>query len=275
MTKKPKMTLNEAVKILSDAGISSALYDARELFRHFAHSDEGELVLRTAQSDRPELIDAVMRRAKREPLQYIIGSVCFYREEYFLSPDCLIPRSDTEILVDCAIKNMGEGAKFLDLCTGSGCVAVSVLKNTVGTTAVAVDISAGALEMAKKNALHNGVSDRLTLTKWDALGDAVEGKYDAILSNPPYVTDKAYEGLEPEIYYEPKAAFVGGEDGGDFYRHITKNYRDSLSDGGFIAYEIGFDQAEMLSQIASDCNMSCEIIKDLSGNDRVALLKKL
>ncbi len=268
------MTLNEAVKILYDAGISSALYDARELFRHFARSDESELVLKTARSDCPELIDAIMRRAKREPLQYIIGSVSFYREEYFLSPDCLIPRSDTEILVDCAVKNLGEGAKFLDLCTGSGCIAISALKNTVGTTAVAVDISAGALEMAKKNAIHNGVAERLTLIECDVLGRIVEGKYDAILSNPPYVTSKAYEGLEPEIYYEPKSAFVGGEDGGDFYRCITKNYRDSLRDGGFIAYEIGFDQAEMLSQIASDCNMSCEIIKDLSGNDRVALLGK-
>lgn len=268
------MTLNEAVKILSDAGISSALYDARELFRHFAHSDEGELVLRTASSDCPALTDAVMRRARREPLQYIIGSVCFYREEYFLSPHCLIPRSDTEILVDCAIKNMPEGASFLDLCTGSGCVAISVLKNTVGTTAVAVDISAGALEMAQKNARHNGVDGRLTLTERDALSGVIDGKFDAILSNPPYVTSRAYEGLEPEIYYEPKAAFVGGEDGGDFYRYITKNYRDSLKDGGFIAYEIGYDQAEMLLQIAKEAGMSCQIIKDLSGNDRVALLRQ-
>ena len=95
-----------------------------------------------------------------------------------------------------------------------------------------------------------------------------------MISNPPYVTDEAYERLEKEIYHEPKKAFVGGLDGGDFYRHLTPIYKDKITDDGFIAYEIGYDQADLLREIAASNHMSCEIIKDLGGNDRVAVLRK-
>ena len=206
-------------------------------------------------------------------LQYIIGNVGFYREEYLVTPDCLIPRADTEILVDYAVKHLPVGARFADLCTGSGCVAISTLKNTKNTTAVAVDISSGALDVARKNAKQNGVSDRLTLTLADVKQGAVcEGIF-ALLSNPPYVRDDVYPTLDGEIFHEPKIAFVGGRDGGDFYRRITEIYRDIIDRDGFIAYEIGYDQAELLREIAEQNRMSCEIIKDLSGNDRVSVLR--
>jgi release factor glutamine methyltransferase len=192
-----------------------------------------------------------------------------------VSRDCLIPRSDTELLVDFAVKNLPSGARFIDLCTGSGCIALSVLNNTADTTALAVDISPAALEIARKNANRLGLDSRVEIREGDALGEAIGGEVDAVLSNPPYVTDGEYTALDREIYFEPRGAFVGGEDGGDFYRAITENYKNSLKVGGFIAYEIGAGQAALLGKIAEDNQMSCEIINDLGGRARVAVLKPL
>lgn len=264
------MTLKNAIEILREAGIDSPEYDAREIFRAYCT----EPIFPDTECDDPRLEDAIERRKNREPLQYILGSVGFYREEYKVTPDVLIPRADTETLVDFAVKNLPEGALFLDLCTGSGCVAISTLKNTAHTRAVAVDLSEGALEIARENAEANGVSDRIDFLKCDLMSEVVRGEYFALLSNPPYVADRVYEGLEGEIFHEPKMAFVGGSDGGDFYRRLTPIYRDKIANDGFIAYEIGYDQAEMLRQIADECSMSCEILKDLGGNDRVAVLRR-
>lgn len=269
------MTLNEAIARLVEAGIVSAEYDARELFRAYGATDAYGRISRTEEVCSPELEAAIMRRADREPLQYIIGSVGFYREEYKVTPDVLIPRADTEHLVDYAVKHIPRGEKFIDLCTGSGCVAISTLKNTSDTTAMAVDISAAALAVAEENSRINGVSDRLTLIEADVLGgiDTGEEKYYAVLSNPPYVTEGAYAALEPEIYREPRCAFVGGEDGGDFYRAIVPTAKKIIKPEGFIALEIGYDQKELLLGIADAEDMELEIIKDYSGNDRVAILR--
>ena len=265
------MTLKEAIEKLRAAGVESADYDARELFRFYY---PGAVMLNT-ECDSPELLSAVERRAKREPLQYIIGEVGFYRESYRVTPDCLIPRPDTETLVDYAVKHIPEGATFLDLCTGSGCVAISTLKNTKNTTAIAVDISGGALAVATENAHINGVEDRIHFRLADLTKEVIDEPVFAVLSNPPYVTDSAYESLEKEIYHEPKEAFVGGDDGGDFYRRLTPIYKEFIAENGFIAYEIGYDQADLLKSIAKDCDMTCEILKDLSGNDRVAVLRRM
>ena len=146
------MKLHEAIKILSDAGISNPRYDARELFMRIGGMQLTDLISADAECTNPLLDLAIERRKNREPLQYIIGNVDFYRENYEINPNCLIPRQDTEVLVDYAVKAIPGGAHFLDLCTGSGCIAISTLKNTANTRAVAIDISGGAIEVAKKNA---------------------------------------------------------------------------------------------------------------------------
>ena len=268
------MTLYEVVRKLSSAGIDNPLGDARALMKHFGGYQSHEVMWPSVDCSTPEFLSAVEARVNRTPLQYLIGELMFYRETYKVSPDCLIPRSDTEILVDYAVENLPCGARFLDLCTGSGCVAISTLANTKDTTAVAVDISKSALKIAEENGRINGVSDRLTLIECDLLKDKIEGEFFAVLSNPPYVSDSAYESLAPEIAFEPKNAFVGGEDGGDFYRRMTPIYKNSIAEDGFIAYEIGYDQAKLIRSIAKECGMSCKIIKDLSNNDRVAILRK-
>ncbi len=268
------MTINEAIRILTEAGIDSPSHDAEELFCHFGGYSKSTLYMMSRiESDSPKLIEAIERRAKREPLQYIIGTAYFYREKYKVTPDCLIPRFDTEILVDYAVKNLPSGAVFMDLCTGSGCVAISVLCNTEDTYAIAVDIDGGALAVAEENAHNNGVENRIHLRCADLMCEVVDEPVFAVLSNPPYVSEEAYKGLAGEIFAEPPHAFLGGIDGGDFYRHLTPIYKEKIDKNGFIAYEIGFDQADLLQKIAEENQMTCEIIKDLSGNDRVAVLK--
>jgi release factor glutamine methyltransferase len=267
------MTLKEAIELLRDSGVDSPEYDARELFRVFGNIDS-PIITCDASSDSERLVSAVKRRANREPLQYIVGTVGFYREEYKVTPDCLIPRSDTEILVDYAVKNIPKGEIFADLCSGSGCVGISTLKNTLYTRCDAFDVSDGALALTRENARLNGVSDRITVEKKDLLKESPDKEYFAILSNPPYIPREVYEGLEKEIFSEPRLAFVGGEDGLLFYERLTPVCKERLKDGGFIAYEIGYDQAEALNEIAKRNGLSCRIIKDYCGNDRVAVLTK-
>ena len=267
------ITLKEAVKRLEEAGVPSPDYDARELFRAYAGLGSMPIMQNTA-SDSEELIRAIERRVNREPLQYIIGTVGFYREEYKVTPDCLIPRSDTEMLVDYAVKNIPEGECLADLCSGSGCIGISTLKNTNDTYCDSFDISDGALALTRENAVRNGVDTRLTVIKKDLLREDVEGEYFAILSNPPYIPREVYEALDREIFSEPEIAFVGGDDGLIFYERLTPMCKKAIKDGGFIAFEIGYDQADSLRAIAEKNGLDCQIIKDYSGNDRVAVLRK-
>lgn len=269
------MRLSDAVRALREAGVPDAAYDARVIFSEIGGIGRAEMMFSDPSVDSERLDDAVRRRSGREPLQYIIGKVAFYHEEYEVGPDCLIPRADTEILVDYAVHNIPSGESFADLCCGSGCVGISTLCATDNTFATLVDISEGALSFAKRNAERNGVLERVTFIQADVLSKKpICGEIFAVLANPPYVTYEAYERLEKEIYFEPKIAFVGGDDGMDFYRAITEAYQNSLKPEGFIAFEIGFDQRNAICSVADDFGFCAEIIKDFSGNDRVAVLKK-
>ena len=267
------MTLAQAIEILKQSGIDSPEYDARELFLAYGKLNTGIVTLRS-KSDEAELINALKRRAEREPLQYILGTVGFYREEYRVTPECLIPRSDTEILVDYAVKHIPDGEIFADLCSGSGCIGISTVKNTKHTLCDSYDISEGALALTKENAELNGVSDRITVTKKDLLREELDKEYFAILSNPPYIPRSVYEGLEKEIFCEPEIAFVGGDDGLLFYKRLIPVCLKRLKAGGFIAFEIGYDQGASLLELAELYDLSFELIKDYSGNDRVVVLRK-
>lgn len=269
-----KMKLSEAAALLRASGISDSRREARMLFSAVGGYSASRLVCEDVETEDERLISAVKKRAERYPLQYILGEVDFYRESYLVSKDCLIPRSDTEILVDYAVKNLPKNARFADLCTGSGCVGLSTLNNTEGTTAVMLDLSPLALELARKNAVRLGLADRAELLIGDALENAVEGEIFAVLSNPPYVSERAYCELQPEIYFEPKMAFVADEKGLAFYKRLIPLYRDRIPDEGFMAFEIGYDQGEALRLIAEENLMNTEILKDLSGLDRVAVLRK-
>lgn len=253
------MQQQEVLQVLQSAGIENAAGEARLLTEYF----EGEALAR-----------AVERRAQREPLQYILGEWAFYRETYEVSANCLCPRPDTEHLVELAIKKLPNGARFLDLCTGSGCVAISTLASRKDTSAVAVDLFAPTLALAARNAVRNGVEGRISFAQLDVLAappDAL-GRFDAILSNPPYIRACAMEDLSPEVKREPYAALYGGEDGLDFYRSILQLWLPVLKKDGFLAFEIGYDQAQELRVLGAAHGFAVEIKKDYGGNDRVAYL---
>ncbi len=271
------MTLKNATELLRSAGVPSPAHDARELLVHFGNFPHGIPLPPDAECNDTEFITALERRARREPLQYIIGKAYFYRECYEVNESCLIPRSDTEILVEYAVKELPDGGRLLDLCTGSGCIAISTVANTRDTSAVAMDISRDALALARKNARANGVEDRISFIECDIFSSDAErqnDRYDAVLSNPPYIPRRVYEELDEEIFYEPRGAFVGGEDGSLFYERLIPLSLSLLKDGGFIALEIGYDQREMITSLASRHGCDIKIIKDYSGNDRVAVLTR-
>lgn len=268
------MKLSEAIRILRDAGIEDAPSEARTVFSALGGIPTASLYGADPATDAPLVARAIDRRAAREPLAYILGEIGFYREVYAVTPAVLIPREDTELLVDHAVQALNDGAHFLDLCTGSGCIALSVLNNTAATSAVAVDLYDDALTVARGNAARLGLSDRVRFVRADVRQTCVRGPFDAILSNPPYVADAVYETLQREIFFEPRPAFVGGEDGMDFYRAILDGYKNELKPNGFFGFEIGYDQGDAIARLARRYGFRCRLMRDLSGHDRLAILEK-
>lgn len=276
------MTYRQLCTILQDAHIENAEWDALCLMEHFCHISPSLLRIdpdRDHPQD-PALMSAVSRRLAHEPLQYILGEWDFYRQKYEVSPDCLIPRSDTEILVDTAIRLLPHGARFADLCTGSGCIAVSTLAERPDTYAMALEKFPATLAIAQKNAEKNQVTTRFCGICADVLAptpvDMTKTLFDAILSNPPYIPTKDIAALSAEVQKEPFAALDGGEDGLLFYRTILKNYTPLLKKDGFFLFEIGFDQADALRALAEKHAIKqTHVIRDFGGNDRVVYLSNI
>ena len=272
------MTYNEICISLANAEIENNRGETAMLICHFCNVTKADLLLRRDEDfDSPELAEAVQKRCQHYPLQYILGYWDFCNETYKVTENTLIPRQDTEKLVELAIKLISENARIIDLCTGSGCVAISTLAARQDCHAVAVDLFAETLAVARENAEANGVGDRMGFLAQDVLYPAFMdslGTFDAIVSNPPYIETHQISLLDDELSYEPRAALDGGDDGLDFYRVIIGEYGEYLSDSGIMLLEIGCDQAKSVSAIAAAAGMRCEIYKDYCGNDRIAYLKK-
>ena len=265
------MTYQEICTALAEAGIENYRYEARLLLEELCGSFSEE-------KDYPSeaLGEAVRKRCERYPLQYIIGKWWLAGCEFEVSEDCLVPRPDTETVVELAQKHLPLNAHFADLCTGSGCIAISVLDLRPDTVADAFELYPKTLAIALRNAERNGVQSRFTGIEGDVLCPTLLGerKYDAILSNPPYIRTEVIDTLEKEVLREPRAALDGGEDGLIFYREIVKNNAKNLTEQGFFLFEIGYDQADDLREIARENGFTCRIFKDLGGCDRAALLRK-
>lgn len=225
--------------------------------------------------DETALANARARLLKNEPLAYILGETVFFDEYYYVTPATLIPRPDTERVVEWVLKMLPQGGTLLDLCCGSGCIGISSLKHSQNTTALAVDISGEALNVARRNAKRNDVEERIRFVCADLTqGDFLNGeRFDVIVSNPPYVKSAVVDTLEPECSYEPRIAFDGGKDGMFFYRLIVQNYAKHVKQGGCFVFEIGYDQREDMIELANSQGFDCQIYKDYGKNDRVALLR--
>ena len=266
---------------LASAGIEEARGEALLLLERFAHATPAALMTdRHRVYDSPELDAAVERRLTRYPLQYILGEWEFCGLTFTVNEHCLIPRPDTEVLVEEAIRTLPEGARVADLCTGSGCIAVSVLCHRPDITVHALELYPETLSVATRNAEKNGVAPRFTPICADLLGEGVDvlrqvSPLDAILSNPPYIPTAVVDSLSPEVHTEPPAALDGGADGLAFYRAILRDYAPMVKPGGLIILEIGYDQGEALTalQQAYIPQGSISILRDLGGNNRVAIIR--
>lgn len=271
------MRYSEAELLLKRAGIENAAYDAAEIFCRLGGVSRASLRFEKDRDvDDDRLTEAVRRRCEREPLQYILGEWDFFGLTFEMNENCLCPRPDTEVLVEQTLLRLPRGARMLELCTGSGCIPISVCHSREDVSAISTDIFPETLALAERNAVRNGVVDRISFRLSDVFspeGLDADGLFDAIVSNPPYIPSDDIGGLSPEVAHEPHAALDGGRDGLDFYREILGHYKRFLKRDGFIALEIGFDQGEALRRLASENGLTATVIKDLCGNDRCVVCR--
>ena len=260
---------------LMRAGVDEYALDARLLLEYVCKTDHSALLAhpdRELTGEEEALFDALTdRRADREPLAYILGSWDFMGITFKVNRSVLIPEQDSEFLVEEALRHCSDGMKVLDLCTGSGCIALSILRYTNDTRAYCTDISEAALTVAKENADTLGISDRCEFELTDLFPRDNE-KYDIIVSNPPYIATDVIESLAPEVKdHEPRLALDGSEDGLIFYRRIIDHAEEYLFSSGYLILEIGYDQAEAVKGLLTDNGKfhEIEVVKDFSGNDRV------
>lgn len=270
------MTYREAMehgeKILAAAGIADARTDAWLLMENVCKIERSFYYMHMESSFPEEHLREyeinIRKRAEHIPLQYLVGETEFMGLRFKVNSGVLIPRQDTETLVEEALKAVRPGMKVLDLCTGSGCIIVSILHNAPGIRGYATDISKLALNVAKENARLNEVS---VLFEHSDLFDNVSEKFDIIVSNPPYIASGEIPKLMPEVRcFEPMEALDGKEDGLYFYRKIAKECILYLKPGGQVFFEIGYDQGEAVSWLLWEAGFhGIRVKKDLAGKNRV------
>ena len=258
--------------LLQAAGVIDAKIDAWLLLEMVAKIDRSFYFTHTNEEVEPEILTEYERvlekRAEHVPLQYITGEQEFMGMTFKVNSNVLIPRQDTETLVEETLKVIEPQMEVLDLCTGSGCVLLSILKNAPTVRGTGSDISKQALLVAKENAKLYDLE-----AEWvrGNLFDNVSGTYDVIVSNPPYIPQAEIPGLMPEVaQFEPMQALDGGVDGLDFYRKITEDAPKYLKENGYLFFEIGCDQGQEVQRLMREAGFAdVAVIKDLAGNDRV------
>jgi len=266
-----------------DKGVDSPRLDAEVLLSHVLQKERIYLYIHFDEPlEAAELAafrEMVKKRVQRIPVAYIVGAREFMGLRFAVSPAVLIPRPDTEILVEAVIERLKDKSqiKFVDIGTGSGAIVLSLLHYLPLACAVAVDISQDALAVATENAETLLVKDRVDFYQGDLYEPLAAEKFDAIVSNPPYIPNADIAELEPEVKeFEPYGALAGGLDGLDFYRRLIADGSDRLKNGGFMAFEVGINQAQAVAALAESMPIfeKAEILKDYAGIERVVILHK-
>lgn len=276
--------LKKATQTLNDSGVPEARREAGSLLSFILGKDRTFLISHAEDQVDDDLLrrfqEGVERRASGEPLQYITGVQDFYGREFRVTPDVLIPRPETELLVEAAIEQLsGNSEAFIcDVGTGSGCIAVTLLCELRKARAVAVDVSQAALEVAKLNAGSHAVLDRIEFAISDCFGalDAGKDQFDLVVSNPPYVFSAMMAGLQREVRdHEPSVALSPGADGLSVIRRLLVEAPAFLKTEGHLVIEIGFDQSEAVSGLIDDGMWHLrEIRPDLQSIPRIVVLQK-
>ncbi len=267
---------NNTKKRLSAAGIEDSVFEAKAIIRHITGLSNNEILtnyMNTLTAFQENNLTAILRQREiRYPLQYIIGQWGFYKYKFNVGVGVLIPRSDTEVLVETAVEFLKdrESPKVLDLCAGSGCIGISIAKDYPDSAVVMVEKFSEAARYIDENIKLNGAFNTCVLMGdiFDGIGS--NGEYDIIVSNPPYIPQSELDLMDTETKFEPATALLCEGDGLMFYREIVKNYKGSLKDGGMIAFEVGFKQADSVSSLLEQNGFKeVKKIKDYNGINRV------
>lgn len=279
------MRINELLEIgiekLKTSQIKEPISIARRIMCFVLKKDKIYLVTNgneeVEQSTKTEFLEAISKIQKHIPIQYITKKQEFMKMDFYVDENVLIPQPDTEIVVEEAIDiiNRNKLSKVLDMCTGSGILAISIAKYTDASKITAVDISEKALEVAEKNAISNDVDTKIKFIKSDMFKNISE-KFDLIISNPPYIRTDVIKTLSEEVKNEPILALDGGIKGLDFYNIIAENAKKYLNENGYLVLEIGYDQkTEVVNLLEVQEYSEIRVIKDMGGNDRVIVCKNL
>ena len=272
-------------RLLEQAGIDQGRTEIELILCHLLKVDRLNLYQGGAHliddSVLKRLDEIVSRRVTRYPLQYILGESWFYGRRFHVSPKVMIPRPETEVLCETAIRFAGEAGmtspRVLDLGVGSGVISVTVACELEHCSVLALDISEEALRVAKMNAAELGAADRIEFCQSDFFASVEQGwTFDLILSNPPYISGEEYKSLPPEVLADPEVSLLGGEDGLDAIKVILRSAPAFLAEGGLVILEIGDNQADRVTELAADDGRyrAAARIKDLSGVDRVIMLSR-
>jgi protein-(glutamine-N5) methyltransferase, release factor-specific len=266
---------------LQKAGVQSYEFDARQLLFFVFSIDANQYLLNQSMPLGEEeekkvnsYFEAIQKRSEKIPLQYITGEQNFCGLDFYVNENVLIPRLDTEVLVEKILEYEEPGQRVMDMCTGSGCIAIT-LQKLGGFQVMAVDISEEALTLARKNAQRNQAQVTFFQSNmFDQLSNT--SKVDVIVSNPPYIESKVVDELDDEVKkYEPRLALDGMEDGLHFYRILAREGKRFLNEGGRLYVEIGFDQAEAVKEIfGAQGFLDIQVYKDLAGLDRVVAMHR-
>ena len=277
------MTISELIKKgmieLKNENIEEPKLKSRLLMQYVLNETRQYVIVNDMEqldkSKEKQYFEGIRILKKGVPIEHITHQREFMKLSFFVDKNVLIPRQDTEILVEEVIKIAKKinAKKILDLCTGSGAIAISLAKYLPQTEITAIDISKDALKIAKKNAISNNVENQITFINLDMYTNLNEGKFDIIVSNPPYIKDEVINTLMEDVKnYEPHTALSGGNDGLNFYRRIINDSNKVLKENGILAFEIGHDQGYEVSELMSEKGYKdIRVIKDLVGHDRVVI----
>ncbi len=277
-----KELIPETSSKLKANSIENYMFEANLIIRTILSLSPLDVVLKgnTAVSEKDvEIIQGIItRRISGEPLQYILESQEFMGLSFYVNPSVLIPRQDTEVLVEHILDHYkGAAISVLDICSGSGAIGISIAHFNKNAYVKGLEISPEAIKVSEKNAELLGVSERVSFICQDILKTTLYGKYNLIVSNPPYIESSVIPTLSKTVKsFEPAIALDGGDDGLIFYRHITNIAPHLLTPGGMLAFEIGYNQGIAVSEMMKENFSNIEVIKDYGGNDRVVrgIIKK-
>lgn len=267
---------NNTKQDLEKAGIVDYVFEAKQIIKHITGYSNSDILMNYTKEltefQQNNLTAIIKQRELRYPLQYIFGEWSFYGNNFSVGPGVLVPRADTETLIDKSLEFLKtiQAPFILDLCAGSGCIGITLAKEITDSTVTMVEKFEEAKRYAQKNIEINKTTNAKVVSGDIFNADEAENKYDLIVSNPPYISSEEMNIISPETKYEPETALFGGDDGLRFYRAIVDNYKNSLKNGGMMAFEVGIHEFYAVEEILKNAGFTgIGSVKDLNGIERV------